>query len=151
MMSIAYIFKTDAKGILYLFKALKRRKYKDDDGLDKRECDMLIGALAAAQRVDVEYTHINMKFKQFLKENKTGRFLINQEGHVSCVENGRIVDEWGVYDEKITGYWKITGRNSLVTQSALDRKKELNEIIKQSIRENMIVVMERMKFRLSFT
>lgn len=146
MEAIAYIFKTDSKGILYLYKALKRRKYKDGDGLSKKECDMLINALSAVQRLDVKYTRKSLSYDDFLKQHKIGRYLIDQENHVSCVENGSIVDNWGMYSRKIIGYWEITGRNSIITHSAFEKKKETAYIIQTAVKECMREILPRLRF-----
>lgn len=110
LQAVAFLFKLDKPSVELLAKVLKIRKL--ENGLTTFQIRKLINLIALSQmkRITYEPNHNKISFYEFLHTHPKGRFLINQDYHLSCVINKVVFDNWDPTSYETLGWWRVESK-----------------------------------------
>lgn len=112
--AIGAMFNLDVEGVLLIMKLAGWRKRVSKEGVSTIECRRAIRILCAAQKKVFWYTKNTQKLsvREFVRKYRRGRFLLNQDGHVSCYKNGVLIDGFSPTSYDLYGWWEIKDKTS---------------------------------------
>ncbi len=108
IIAIAHYFKWDFDATERAFK-LAGYNIRKGDGANAIQCKKVIetGALLSGKRVLYTSNRNGLAVKTFLNKHKRGEFILNQDGHVSLVKKGTVIDHWDTDNFKLIGWWQV--------------------------------------------